>query len=578
MMANFIAAQSGNNVGTIGVCGVCQIMPVRVLKNGQGTTADAAAGIAWAADHGAQVINFSASTASPSQLLQDAVEHAHAKGALLIASAGNEASTRRRYPAAFEPALAVTEDDPYHYFPEKNTSTRQWVDINAWGQASVLSKDGQVVLTQGSSVATAVVSGIAALAFAMKPDATATEVNALIRRAADRQPASPAYRTPTVNAAQVMYDLGGTDTNPPAIYKTDLTDNQLVSAGGVYVRPIATDDHGIEHIDLVIDGHVVATVQQPHVSASSTARVPVPAGYNGPLPVTVAAYDYAGNTTAATTTVQVDSTLPTITLISPKPATPMHGDTIDVTVSASDDASSIVADRQGSLPAYSLSAVPGTNLWKGRASVSPEGQIGFGFWDEAGNYDSVVYTLPVDNAPPAGGTITPGAGAKVRGTFVSALGGVTDASGVAKAELWANGRFIGADASAPYSLAVPTGAYSGTLQLIWRVTDGWGQSRTLPARTVIADNKPPTVKITKAPKNKAKVKGTVKVYVSASDNSGIARVELIVNGKVVARDTTAAYVLTVNTKKQKKTMKVQIRVYDRLGNVTYAGARTWHRS
>nr|BFE66835.1 hypothetical protein GCM10020092_001360 [Actinoplanes digitatis] len=230
MMANFIAAQSGNNVGTIGVCGVCQIMPVRVLKNGQGTTADAAAGIAWAADHGAQVINFSASTASPSQLLQDAVEHAHAKGALLIASAGNEASTRRRYPAAFEPALAVTEDDPYHYFPEKNTSTRQWVDINAWGQASVLSKDGQVVLTQGSSVATAVVSGIAALAFAMKPDATATEVNALIRRAADRQPASPAYRTPTVNAAQVMYDLGGTDTNPPAIYKTDLTDNQLVSS------------------------------------------------------------------------------------------------------------------------------------------------------------------------------------------------------------------------------------------------------------------------------------------------------------------------------------------------------------
>ena len=42
---------------------------------------------------------------------------------------------------------------------------------------------------------------------------------------------------------------------------------------------------------------------------------------------------------------------------------------------------------------------------------------------------------------------------------------------------------------------------------------------------------------------------SVKVYVKASDASGIYRVELIVNGKVVARDSTVSYVLGVNTKK-----------------------------
>jgi hypothetical protein len=33
----------------------------------------------------------------------------------------------------------------------------------------------------------------------------------------------------------------------------------------------------------------------------------------------------------------------------------------------------------------------------------------------------------------------------------------------------------------------------------------------------------------------------------------------------------------VNTAKQKKTMKIQVRAYDRAGNVRYASARTWYR-
>jgi hypothetical protein len=129
----------------------------------------------------------------------------------------------------------------------------------------------------------------------------------------------------------------------------------------------------------------------------------------------------------------------------------------------------------------------------------------------------------------------------------------------------------------PHTMAVNTGTYNGTVTLLWKVTDRWGLSRTLPARTLIADNKPPTL-ISSGPGNNAKVKGTATITVKASDVSGIARLQLIVNGGVVATDTTSPYVLSVNTAKVAKTMKVQIRAYDKLGNVITTSARTWYRA
>jgi hypothetical protein len=73
------------------------------------------------------------------------------------------------------------------------------------------------------------------------------------------------------------------------------------------------------------------------------------------------------------------------------------------------------------------------------------------------------------------------------------------------------------------------------------------------------------------------VKGTVKVYASASDASGVAKVQLLINGKVVATDTGAAYVLSVNMNKVASTMKVQVRAYDKLGNARYTSTRVWYR-
>jgi hypothetical protein len=94
---------------------------------------------------------------------------------------------------------------------------------------------------------------------------------------------------------------------------------------------------------------------------------------------------------------------------------------------------------------------------------------------------------------------------------------------------------------------------------------------------LIADNKAPTVKITSGPKSGAKVKGTVTVKVSAGDASGVARVELLINGKVVAKDVSAAYVFKIKVSKFPKTMKIQIRAVDRVGNTATTATRTWKR-
>jgi subtilisin family serine protease len=180
------------------------------------------------------------------------------------------------------------------------------------------------------------------------------------------------------------------------------------------------------------------------------------------------------------------------------------------------------------------------------------------------------------SAPRIAGT-TPGQNARFRGTVTVTATGVSDTgSGVSYAALYANGKLVGRDSTAPYAVKYNSGKSNGAVAFQWRVFDRVGNSTAL-NRTLIADNKAPTVKITSAPKNGAKVKGTVTVKVAASDASGVNRVELLINGKVVARDVSSPYAFKIKVSKFPKTMKIQIRVVDRVGNTSTTATRTWKR-
>src|SRR4051794_3470703 len=58
-VAGIAAAATNNGIGIAGVAPDAMVMPVKVLENGSGTFEDIAAGIRWATDHGADVINMS---------------------------------------------------------------------------------------------------------------------------------------------------------------------------------------------------------------------------------------------------------------------------------------------------------------------------------------------------------------------------------------------------------------------------------------------------------------------------------------------------------------------------------------
>jgi len=158
----------------------------------------------------------------------------------------------------------------------------------------------------------------------------------------------------------------------------------------------------------------------------------------------------------------------------------------------------------------------------------------------------------------------------VRGSTIYATIHATDPDGVAYPEV--NGCYCTAG---PDRLFIAAGA-DGRKTLVFRVYDNLFNFTTV-TRTVIVDNTRPALAISSAPKSGARVKGIVKINAAAADRNGVARVELLINGKVVARDVTAGYSFAVNTKKYGKKFRVQLRAYDRAGNVTTTSARTWHR-
>lgn len=177
-VAGTIAQSTNNGKGVVGVAFEARLMPIKVLRhNGSGTLADVAAGIRFAADRRANVINLGLSAPNPHEVMEEAVKYARAKGCLIVASAGNTGNDKVQYPAAYPQCLAISALDSEEKLTYYTTRGPR-IDLSAPGgdpqkgyRKGILQntiargnpRRSDYYEYSGGSMATAHVSGVAAL-------------------------------------------------------------------------------------------------------------------------------------------------------------------------------------------------------------------------------------------------------------------------------------------------------------------------------------------------------------------------------------------------------------------------------
>ncbi|MDB5096630.1 MAG: hypothetical protein JWM80_1051 [Cyanobacteria bacterium RYN_339] len=197
-VAGVIAASANNGIGIAGVAPHCKIMPVKVLgKDGKGDTLDIVAGIVWAVNNGAKVINMSLGGTGGSRTLMAAIQYAQSKDVVLVAAMGNDGANAQEYPAGYPGVIGVGASDEEDAIAEFS-NFGSWISVAAPGTDIFSTLPTHAVTVQneegkdtsydsmdGTSMASPFVAGLAALVRSQFPALNAAQVKARIERTAD---------------------------------------------------------------------------------------------------------------------------------------------------------------------------------------------------------------------------------------------------------------------------------------------------------------------------------------------------------------------------------------------------------
>ncbi len=185
-VSGIIAAEM-NDIGIVGVAPKAKIVPLKCFDPSHDTYVEDILDAIYDAVnvYGCKIINMSWGVTTDDPFLKEAIDYAHSKGAILIAAVGNDNSTTLYYPAAYENVIGVSSvgaDKTKSSFSHYNKS----VLVTASGEkVKSTYKDGGYAFMQGTSQATPMVSGIAAVALSMNSNLTNKEFRQLLTETAE---------------------------------------------------------------------------------------------------------------------------------------------------------------------------------------------------------------------------------------------------------------------------------------------------------------------------------------------------------------------------------------------------------
>lgn len=303
-VAGSAAARTNNGIGVAGVAGQAKIMPIRIAYSDTSGACYAyastiASGITYAADHGARIANVSYGPLAGIAAIQSAAQYMKNKGGLVFVSAGNNGIDEKTTPTTTLIAVSATDS---------NDAKASWSSYGAFVSLAApgagiwtTSKGGIYQSWNGTSFASPVAAGVAALMMAAAPSLDGADIEqALFSSATDLGATGrdPQFGYGRVNAAAgvkaAIAKAGVADTQAPTAQITSPAASSSVS-GVVTVAVNASDNVGVDRVELKVNGTVVGVDSATPFSFSwNSAGVA-----NGMNTLVATAFDKAGNATAS---------------------------------------------------------------------------------------------------------------------------------------------------------------------------------------------------------------------------------------------------------------------------------------
>jgi subtilisin family serine protease len=262
-VAGAAAAATDNALGVAAVGWQARILPLRVAgQNGAASAWAITQALAYAADHGARVMNLSFANVGDSQAVVDAAAYAVAQGGVVVVGAGNCGCTAKT-PARAELLTvgATNENDALGDFSSRGAH----LDLAAPGvRIWTTDRDGAYGKYTGTSYSTPVVSGLVALMLAANPALDAAGVAELLQATAvdlgdpGWDPGFGAGRVDAAAAVRAAADAAGPDSTPPDVAIASPADGVTIGTR-VEIEVEAADDRALAGLEVFADGVSLGT-------------------------------------------------------------------------------------------------------------------------------------------------------------------------------------------------------------------------------------------------------------------------------------------------------------------------------